>query len=298
MCLIKCLGFIYIYIYYMSKINKILIKNISSKKLRKYFYKEVNRNYKSIKYEDVCNIFHSEINEIDLYGNIDNNENKNLEHIFPRSYFKDDERNEIMRSDLHNLYLCDSKLNNYRENFKYVDIDTYSFDYNEVFLDNEGNKIENDKDFFINQGCIMTINKNDKVIIPSNYSKGKIARSLAYFAIKYNYVDEIKNIIDIDTMIKWSLNDPVDNEEYFKNILCYKYQNNYNPFIIDSELIMYCFLDMTDINIDELLSFKRTKEIDHMETIEYLIRDNKMKQKEINDLNNKIKDLEDALKNM
>ena len=114
----------------MSKINKILIKNISSKKLRKYFYKEVNRNYKSIKYEDVCNIFHSEINEIDLYGNIDNNENKNLEHIFPRSYFKDDERNEIMRSDLHNLYLCDSKLNNYRENFKYVDIDTYSFDYN------------------------------------------------------------------------------------------------------------------------------------------------------------------------
>lgn len=282
----------------MSKINKILIKNISSKKLRKYFYKEVNRNYKSIKYEDVCNIFHSEINEIDLYGNIDNNENKNLEHIFPRSYFKDDERNEIMRSDLHNLYLCDSKLNNYRENFKYVDIDTYSFDYNEVFLDNEGNKIENDKDFFINQGCIMTINKNDKVIIPSNYSKGKIARSLAYFAIKYNYVDEIKNIIDIDTMIKWSLNDPVDNEEYFKNILCYKYQNNYNPFIIDSELIMYCFLDMTDINIDELLSFKRTKEIDHMETIEYLIRDNKMKQKEINDLNNKIKDLEDALKNM
>lgn len=282
----------------MSKINKILIKNISSKKLRKYFYKEVNRNYKSIKYEDVCNIFHSEINEIDLYGNIDNNENKNLEHIFPRSYFKDDERNEIMRSDLHNLYLCDSKLNNYRENFKYVDIDTYSFDYNEVFLDNEGNKIENDKDFFINQGCIMTINKNDKVIIPSNYSKGKIARSLAYFAIKYNYVDEIKNIIDIDTMIKWSLNDPVDNEEYFKNILCYKYQNNYNPFIIDSELIMYCFLDMTDINIDELLSFKRTKEIDHMETIEYLIRDNKMKQEEINDLNNKIKDLEDALKNM
>ena len=282
----------------MSKTNKILIKNISSKKLRKYFYKEVNRNYKSIKYEDVCKIFHSEINDIDLYGNIDNNENKNLEHIFPRSYFKDDERNEIMRSDLHNLYLCDSKLNNYRENFKYVDIDTYSFDYNEVFLDNDGNKIENDRDFFINQGCIMTINKNDKVIIPSNYSKGKIARSLAYFAIKYNYIDEIKNIIDIDTMIKWSLNDPVDNEEYFKNILCYKYQNNYNPFIIDSELIMYCFLDMTDINIDELLSFKRTKEIDHMETIEYLIKDNKIKQEEINDLNNKIKDLEDALKNM
>lgn len=282
----------------MSNLNKIIIKNISSKKLRKYFNAEVNRNYKSIKYEDVCSIFHNEINNIDLYGNIDNKDDKNLEHIFPRSFFKEDERKETMRSDLHNLYLCDSKLNNYRENFKYVDIDTHSFDYNEIFLDNEGNKIEDYKDFFINQGCLMTINRNDRVIIPSNYSKGKIARSLAYFAIKYNYVDEVKKIIDIDTMIKWSLNDPVDNEEYFKNILCYKYQNNYNPFIIDSELIIYCFLDMATINIDDLLSCKKTKEIDHMQTIEYLIRENKIKQEEINDLYDKIKHLEDALKDM
>ena len=233
-----------------------------------------------------------------MYGNIDNKDDKNLEHIFPRSFFKEDERKETMRSDLHNLYLCDSKLNNYRENFKYVDIDTHSFDYNEIFLDNEGNEIEDYKDFFINQGCLMTIHRNNRVIIPSNYSKGKIARSLAYFAIKYNYVDEVKKIIDIDTMIKWSLNDPVDNEEYFKNILCYKYQNNYNPFIIDSELIVYCFLDMATINIDELLSCKKTKEIDHMLTIEYLIRENKIKQEEIDNLYDKIKDLEDALKDM
>ena len=48
----------------MSNLNKVLIKNISSKKLRKYFNAEVNRNYKSIKYEDVCGIFHNEINII------------------------------------------------------------------------------------------------------------------------------------------------------------------------------------------------------------------------------------------
>ena len=55
---------------------------------------------------------------------------------------------------------------------------------------------------------------------------------------------------------------------------------------------------MATINIDELLSCKKTKEIDHMLTIEYLIRENKIKQEEIDNLYDKIKDLEDALKDM
>ena len=283
----------------MSKLNKVLIKNISSGKLRKYFYEETNRNYKQLKYDNVCEIFHKEINSIDLYGGKNDNDNKqNMEHIVPKSYFKHHKNKETMYSDMHNLFLCNSKLNHCRENFKYVDLYEYNFDYTEKFFDNEGNTIENYKDFYKNQGCIMTVNKNDNVIVPCDYSKGKIARSIAYFAVKYKYIDNIEKIIDINTMIKWCLEDPVDNEEYFKNILCYKHQGNYNPFITDPELVAYCFLDKTSLDIDELLSLKKKKSIDYTQSIEYLIKENRQQYNEITSLNEKIKNLEDEIKNI
>jgi len=277
----------------MSKLNKILIENISSDKLIDYFNEETNRNYKHIKYDNVCEIFHNEINKIDLYGDINNiEEKKNLEHVFPKSYFKKHPEKDIMYSDMHNLFLCNSKLNHHRENFKYVDIDDYNFDYTEKFFDNEGQEIENSKDFYKNQGYIMTVNKNDNVIVPNDYSRGKVARSIAYFVIKYKCIDKIEDIINIDTMIKWALQDPVDNEEYFKNILCYKHQGNYNPFIIDPVLVAYCFLDKTKLDIEELITLKKTKSIDHMNAIEYLIKENRIQYEEICGLTEKIKNLE------
>ncbi len=281
----------------MSRLNKILIENISSEKLRDYFNKGTNRNYKPIKYDNVCEIFHKEINNIDLYGDINDDCNKrNLEHVFPKSYFKTHTEKDIMYSDMHNLFLCNSKLNRYRGNFKYVDVDNYDFDYTENFFDSEGDKIENYKDFYKNQGCIMTVNKNNNEIVPNDYSKGKVARSIAYFAIKYKCIDKIEEIIDIDTMIKWSLQYPVDNDEYFKNILCFKHQGNYNPFIIDPQLVAYCFLDKTNINLEELLTLKKTKSIDYMNSIEYLITENRKQYEEICCLNEKIKNLEDEIK--
>ena len=277
----------------MSKLNKILIENISSDKLIDYFYEETNRNYKHIKYDNVCEIFHNEINKIDLYGDINNiEEKKNLEHVFPKSYFKKHPEKDIMYSDMHNLFLCNSKLNHHRENFKYVDIDDYNFDYTEKFFNNEGQQIENSKDFYKNQGYIMTVNKNDNVIVPNDYSRGKVARSIAYFVIKYKCIDKIEDIINIDTMIKWALQDPVDNEEYFKNILCYKHQGNYNPFIIDPVLVAYCFLDKTKLDIEELITLKKTKSIDYMNAIEYLIKENRIQNEEICSLTEKIKNLE------
>lgn len=277
----------------MSKLNKILIENISSDKLRDYFHEETNRNYKHIKYDNVCEIFHNEINRIDLYGDINNiEEKKNLEHVFPKSYFKTHPEKDVMYSDMHNLFLCNSKLNHYRENFKYVDVDDYNFDYTEKFFDSEGEQIDNYKDFYKNQGCIMTVNKNDNVIVPNDYSRGKVARSIAYFVIKYKCIEKIEEIISIDTMIKWALQDPVDNEEYFKNILCFKHQGNYNPFITDPELVAYCFLDKTKLDIEELLTLKKTKSIDYMNAIEYLIKENRLQYEEICSLNEKIKNLE------
>lgn len=282
----------------MSKLNKILIENISSDKLRDYFYQETNKNFKHIKYDNVCEIFHNEINKIDLYGDINNTEEKkNLEHVCPKSYFKKHPEKDIMYSDMHHLFLCNSKLNKHRENFKYVDVDNYDFDYTENFFDNDGKKIDNYKDFYKNQGCIMTVNKNNNVIVPNDYSRGKVARSIAYFVIKYKCIDKIEEIIGIDTMIKWALQDPVDNEEYFKNILCLKHQGNHNPFITDPELVAYCFLDKTKLDIEELLTLKKTKAIDHMNSIEYLIKENRAQYEEICNLNEKLKNLEHDISN-
>ncbi len=281
----------------MLNLNKVLFKTISSGKLRNYFNNELNKslNDNNLKYDEIRKIFHKEINYIDLYGENKLDAQKNLEHVFPKSCFKHDANKEIMNNDMHNLYLCNSKLNNHRGNFKYVDIDNYKSSKGEVYFDTDGNILNNTREIFKNQGCILAVNKSKKMVIPCDYSKGKIARSLAYFCIKYDYLKEIQQIIDIDTMIKWCLNDPVDNEEYLKNILCYKYQNNYNPFILEPELIIYCFCDITNFSYEEILLQKKTKSIDYLKTIEYLINENKSNYEEIKSLHDKIKGLENEI---
>lgn len=281
----------------MSNLNNILTKNISSGKLRNYLHNELNEDIIKVKYDKICTIFHNEIN-LNLYRDKKDKykeEELNIEHIVPKSYFKDDEAKEIMYCDMHNLFLCNKKLNSQRENFKYVDIDSYEFDYNEKYFDIDGNEIISDKEFFLNQGVMMTVNKEKKVIVPNNYSKGKIARCIAYFITKYKYYSLLDNLINVDTMIKWCLEHPVDNHEYFKNIVCYKYQGNYNPYVIDSELILYTFLDKSSLSVSDLLKLKKTKEIDHMESIKYLVEENNLQKKELEYLKQTIKNLEDKI---
>ena len=131
---------------------------------------------------------------------------------------------------------------------------------------------------FHKSGYLMISNKKTKTFIPSGYSKGKIARSISYFAIKYNYTDLIEKVIDPLTLIKWNLNDPVSEDEYFKNLIAYKYQNNVNPFIINSDLILFSFWDLIDEDLrneenflSTLLNKKRYSHIDPIKTIDYLI---------------------------
>ena len=88
-----------------------------------------------------------------------------------------------------------------------MDVDTYDFDYREEFFDIEGNEIVTNKEFFLNQGDMMTVNKKEKVIVPNNYSKGKIARSIAlnpkfimldepFAGIDPIAIKELKNLIE------------------------------------------------------------------------------------------------------
>lgn len=262
-------------------INSSLLRNINSKALRLDIYNQVNKNYKYIPYRKTKEIFHNKINMIDIYG--DNSLEKNLEHVVPQSFFKNETDKKYMKSDFHNLYLCNNKLNSYRQNFKYVDPGDLNDEIlckNDKILDTRGNIIDytDKKNIFNKNGYLMVSNKKSKTFIPTEYSKGKIARSLTYFSIKYNFTNKLSDIINPITLLKWNFNDPVDSKEYLKNVITYRYQKNVNPFIINSDLVLYSLLDIIDLDINEelindIFNDRKIKKIDPIPSIDYLIKE-------------------------
>lgn len=282
------INFLYHYLYlllmfflYISASTNSFLKNINSKTLRSDLNLQLNKNYKYIPYKRTKQIFHDKINLIDIYG--DNNNEKNLEHIFPQSFFKNETNSKIMKSDFHNLYLCNNKLNSYRQNFKYIDpndIEENLMSKNDKILDKTGNLIDftDRKNLFHKNGYLMVSNKKSKTFIPSEYSKGKIARSLTYFVIKYNFINHLTDIIDPITLIKWNFNDPVDDDEYLKNIISYRYQNNINPFIINPDLVLFSLLDILNLEdneelINDIFNNRKSRNIDPLISINHLINE-------------------------
>lgn len=260
--------FLYMRIIY-SYINDFLLNNIKANNIRKNINEQLNKNYKSLSYVKAKQILHNEVNTIDIYG--DNENEKNVEHVFPQCYFKNRTDKLILKSDLHNLYLCNTKLNSQRQNFKYITHEDYIDNVNDHYIDQKGNNLHA-KEIFDKQGYIMMMNTKNKKFIPTMYSRGMISRSLAYFSIKYNLLDELKNVIDIKTLIEWNLKDPPCDLEYHKNIICYKYQKNVNPFIIDTDLMIYAFSDIYKAD-DEMLQKKKNAIINPLYSIDVLLND-------------------------
>lgn len=280
-----------------SIINNFLLRSNNAPKLRSFLQIQMEEDYKYIPYTRAKTILHENINNIDLYG--DNEEPQNVEHVFPQYSFKFDDRKKLMKSDLHNLYLCNVKLNTCRQNFKYVThhdvIYQSSSDKNTYILDQKGGKITNYQEVFKKQGYIMSVNRKQKSFIPSTYSRGKIARSLTYFAVKYNYIKELQDIIDIHDLLIWNFSDPVDNEEYLKNVLTCKYQNNLNPFILYPELVPYVFSDIIDFNKynDAIGKSKKFHNyLDPIETINHILQENTMLESKVKKLDKIIKKYE------
>lgn len=255
-----------------SFISRSFLNNISPLKLRKYLHEELQSKHKYLTYPNAKSIFHEKISFIDIYG--DNEQERNIEHVFPQFLFKNDVNKKFMKSDLHNLYLCNSKLNSFRQNFTYVDSkdSKHLLNANTCILDKKAQPIDDIEKLFEKQGYFMIFDKKKQIFLPTPQSRGKIARSLAYFAVRYNYIDILPKIINLETLLAWNYLDPVDNEEYLKNIICYKYQNNFNPFILDSDLITYCFSDKVEIENHFFLQ-KHINYIDPLYSIEYLLKE-------------------------
>lgn len=228
-----------------SLINKHLLRNVDPVKMREYLKTKLEKNYEYKSYEYVKKTFHKYIDFIDIYGNHSNV--KNMEHVYPQSLFKHDNKFKYMKSDMHNLYLCNAKLNMLKQNYKYVDKNEFFTDKKYIFYDKNERNIDNIELMLQKEQGILAINNNKKLFLPHMHSRGIISRSLAYFIIKYDYLDKINDVIDLHTMINWNYEYCVSKEEYIKNMVIMMHQRNNNLFISYPELMYYAFSDKVDM---------------------------------------------------
>jgi endonuclease I len=235
-------------------IDTLLIKNKYKNEMHKKYSIHKKLNYKNAK-----KILHNELNDIIIYGNktySDKKNNMNCEHIWCRTYF---DNKEPMNSDLHIIYLSNSRLNSHRQSYKFDEINielnkNYTeLNKNYTLLDEYGNKIYDIT--CLDSKKICKKNNKNKVFEPPDISKGKIARSCAYFMLVYpEYLHYLPKLIDIDVLLKWNRNYMVDYKEIYKNEMIYMYQYNINPFIKYPILVELFFSNKLDIfNVCKLL---------------------------------------------
>lgn len=133
----------------------------------------------------------------------------NTEHVVPQSWF--DEK-EPMRGDLHHLFACEPSCNSMRSNYPYHDFESYIPEF------------QADK---IRSGCGMA---EDRKFEPE-YGKGIAARAVFYFAVRYKEVIKMETRMDLDLLLRWHQEHPVNLYEKHRNAAIQELQGNRNPFI-------------------------------------------------------------------
>jgi endonuclease I len=184
---------------YNSVTRVLPTKYYSIKTIKQYYY--INNIYYDL-YNDFCNSSSYEdcdLNNLTTFSNLKYTKYNNLsaEHIFPQSFTK---RYNKANKDMHNIVLTNYYTNNLRSNKKFAHVADKS--------------------------------AAQKFYVPCNYSRGTIARSLAY--MKYSYpLLNLSNVIDNDIIMAWNELYPPTELEHKKNNIIYKYQGNKNIFIED-----------------------------------------------------------------
>lgn len=142
----------------------------------------------------------------------------NAEHLWPQSYFK---KRAPMRADLHHLMPTFAHPNSERSRYPFGEVSGEHPEYR----NNEGAMLE------------------DGVFEPPDFSKGRVARGLLYFFIRYHN----RNILPprvvnkfwnsrINTLLRWNRDFPPSDDEIRRNDLVEEFQGNRNPFVDDPGL--------------------------------------------------------------
>ena len=175
-------------------------KYYSIKTIKQYYYD--NNIYYDL-YNDFCNCTNNDECNLSSFSNLKYTKYNNLsaEHIFPQSFTKYYNK---ANKDMHNIYLTNYYTNNLRSNKKFSHV------VNETL--------------------------NHRLYIPCNYSRGTIARALAY--MKYSYpLLNLSNVIDCKLILAWNELYPPTELELKKNNIIFNYQGNKNIFIEDYKML-------------------------------------------------------------
>jgi len=189
----------------------------------------------------------------------------NVEHVWPQSYFGG---NTPMVSDLHHLRLVSSYVNSKRGNVHFGDVvktDCNPDCYSNCSYDNNCAETNSccyfcDWDGVIHSSGVQTEAKKGKptyncsdypVFEVMDDSKGDVARSLFYFAVRYKnqdinqsqaYLtgpDHFNHIPPYEESVlrRWHREDPVSQAEINRNNKIFAIQKNRNPFIDRPDLV-------------------------------------------------------------
>lgn len=175
-----------------------------------YFYTHNNRTCGSYNSEDDC---------------------YNREHIVPQSVFNE---NAPMVADIHFVVPTDGYVNNRRGSYAFGEVTNASW------TSMNGSKL----------GSNTFGSYTGTVFEPIDEFKGDIARMLFYFATRYEtQVDSWSHTMFngtedqvfadwfLELLLDWHTNDPVNLREQDRNVACYDYQGNANPFIDHPEWV-------------------------------------------------------------
>lgn len=142
----------------------------------------------------------------------------NIEHTWPQSKFNGNFPKEVQKSDMHHLYLTDSRANSMRGNSPFGFVKSYD------------NRMGG-------EGCdhsLYGFSTNGDVYTPPAPHRGNVARAIFYFALRYNM-----GIMNTEEQIlrQWHKEDPIDMNEVRRHEQIARYQKVRNPFVDHPEIV-------------------------------------------------------------
>ena len=159
---------------------------------------------------EVCGVY---TNECLRTKGIPNNTKMNCEHTWPKSKGAS---GGMAKYDLHHLFPTKSDINSIRSSYPFCEVISKE-------TGRAGSSLGRDR-------------QNSRCFEPKDNHKGDVARSMFYFSIRYS--------LKIDTVQeayfhKWSLQDPVNEHEFQRDLLIETFQGNRNPFVIHPGLTQF-----------------------------------------------------------
>jgi endonuclease G len=135
----------------------------------------------------------------------------NCEHTVPRFWFKGGPLFSTAEGDLHHLFTCDEKCNNFRQNVAFFDF----VDFGESVL----------------QGC----GRKEQDKFEPKEGKGAVSRAVMYFLLRYPRLIDDKpaelQAARLETILQWHGSEPVSDYERHRNAAIQEKQGNRNPLI-------------------------------------------------------------------